>query len=131
MRRQRRRQAVVSVIWSVSARRALLLGECATAVIPDYQTLMLPLLKFTGDGKDHNLSEAIEALALQFRLTDDERKEMLPSGRNARFDNRVGWARTYLKKAGLLEQPERRKFRITERGAAAEHVILRYSTFQY
>ena len=62
------------------------------------------------------MSEAIETLAELFSLTDSDRKELLPSGRQAKFDNRVGWARTYLAKAGLLESTARGKFRITQRG---------------
>jgi restriction system protein len=84
--------------------------------IPDYQSIMLPLLKLAGDRKEHSLREAIEALADEFKLTDEERKELLPSGRQATFDNRVGWARTYMKKAGLLESMKRGYFEITERG---------------
>ena len=84
--------------------------------IPDYQSLMLPLLKYSGDGNEHSLREAIEALAFQFNLTNDERKELLPSGQQAVFDNRVGWARTYMSKAGLLESSKRGYFRITNRG---------------
>jgi len=84
--------------------------------IPDYQSIMLPLLKFAGDGEEHSLREAIEALADEFSLTDEERKELLPSGRQATFNNRVGWARTYMKKAGLLESTKRGYFQITERG---------------
>ncbi len=70
--------------------------------IPDYQTVMLPLLKFLADGVEHSLREAIDALADEFSLTEAERTEMLASGQQAIFNNRVGWARTYLKKAGLL-----------------------------
>ena len=84
--------------------------------IPDYQSIMLPLLKFAGDGEEHSLREAIEDLADEFSLTDEERKELLPSGRQATFNNRVGWARTYMKKAGLLESTKRGYFQITERG---------------
>jgi len=84
--------------------------------IPDYQSIMLPLLKLAGDRQEHSLREVIEALADEFYLTDEERKELLPSGRQATFDNRVGWARTYLKKAGLLESIKRGYFQITERG---------------
>lgn len=84
--------------------------------IPDYQTLMLPLLQYGADRKEHSIREAIEALADQFQLSDDERKELLPSGQQSTFDNRVGWARTYLKKAGLLESTRRRYFQISERG---------------
>jgi restriction system protein len=84
--------------------------------VPGFQALMLPLLKIAGDGREHSLDEAIESLAVQFALGGEDRKELLPSGRQVRFDNRAGWARTYLKKAGLLESTGRGKFRITERG---------------
>ncbi len=77
---------------------------------------MLPLLKFASDGEEHSLRETIEALADEFNLTDEERSELLPSGQQAIFDNRVGWARTYLKKAGILESTRRGYYRITERG---------------
>jgi restriction system protein len=71
--------------------------------IPDFQSIMLPLIELTGDGKEHKLSDAIDRLATnQFHLTDTERKELLPSGKQSKFANRVGWAGTYLKKAGLL-----------------------------
>jgi restriction system protein len=85
-------------------------------MIPDYQTVMLPLLKQTSDGKEHPLQDLIESLAVQFRLTESERRELLPSGRQFIFNNRVGWARTYLKKAGLLSSPKRGLMQITERG---------------
>jgi restriction system protein len=84
--------------------------------VPDFQALMLPLLQIAGDDGDHHLSDAIDALAVQFRLSEEERRELLPSGRQAKFDNRVGWARTYLKKAGLLDSTGRGTFRIAERG---------------
>ncbi len=84
--------------------------------IPDYQTLMLPLLKFASDQKEHSVQEAIKALAIQFNLTEEEKREMLPSGQQEIFFNRVGWARTYLKKAELLSSPKRGTFVITERG---------------
>jgi restriction system protein len=70
--------------------------------IPDYQTIMLPLLRLAADGVDHKFRDAIEKLATEFSLTPDERSELLPSGTAPTFDNRVGWARTYLKQAGLL-----------------------------
>lgn len=84
--------------------------------IPDYQTIMLPLLQFAADGKVHSFREAIEALGAKFRLTEAERLELLPSGKQPAFDNRVGWARTYLIKAGLLSSPKRAMFEITPRG---------------
>jgi restriction system protein len=84
--------------------------------VPDFQSLMLPLLKIAGDGQEHTASEVVDALVLQFKLTDGERKELLPSGRQARFDNRVAWARAHLKQAGLVESTGRGRFRVTERG---------------
>jgi len=84
--------------------------------IPDYQTLMLPLLRFSSDGNEHSKREAVESLAMQFQLTAVERAELLPSGQQAIFENRVGWANSYLKKAGLLDSPRRGVLRITPRG---------------
>lgn len=84
--------------------------------IPDFQSIMLPLLKFASDGQEHSLRETIEALADQFDLTSEERSELLPSGQQSLFDNRVGWARTHMKKAGLLESTRRGYYRMTPRG---------------
>ncbi|WP_309681901.1 restriction endonuclease [Polaromonas sp.] len=84
--------------------------------IPDYQSCMLPFLRFLGDGGDHTLREVEEALGEHFHLTPAERAELLPSGQQGIFRNRVGWARTYLKKAGLVEAPKRGVFKISERG---------------
>jgi len=83
--------------------------------IPDYQTVMLPLLRLASDEQEHSSRGAIEKLADQFGLSEQERKELLPSGRQATFDNRVGWARTYMKKAGLLESKRRGYLKITSR----------------
>jgi restriction system protein len=77
---------------------------------------MLPLLKFYSDGYEHTKREAVDALAIEFKLTDREKAEMLPSGQQEVFDNRVGWAKTYLKKAGLIDSPRRGFHRITPRG---------------
>jgi len=84
--------------------------------IPDYQSAMLPLLRLAADGNEHRFRDAVEKLAIEFHLTNDERVEMLPSGTAPLFDNRIGWARTYLKQAGLLESPKRGIFRITDQG---------------
>ncbi|MDJ0532805.1 MAG: restriction endonuclease [Xenococcaceae cyanobacterium MO_207.B15] len=84
--------------------------------IPDYQAIMLPLLKFAGDKQEHSLREATNVLADHFKLTEEEKNELLPSGGEERFYNRVGWARTYLKKAELLNYPRRGFFAITSRG---------------
>ncbi len=77
---------------------------------------MLPLLRSVEDGKDHVLRDIIEKLAIHFRLTPEERKELLPSGTRPTFDDRVGWARSYLKKAGLLNSPKRGVVHISPRG---------------
>jgi restriction system protein len=87
--------------------------------IPDYQTIMLPLLKLAHDNKEHRFRDAVDALADHFHLTDDERKELLPSGQQPLLNNRVGWARLYLVKAGLLEATRRGYFKITELGHSA------------
>lgn len=84
--------------------------------IPDFQTLMLPLLKVVADGREYRLRDVVESLAEEFHLTDDERQQLLPSGRYPTFDNRIAWAKTYLKKAGLIDQPRRAYFQITDRG---------------
>lgn len=84
--------------------------------IPDFQSLMLPLLKVVADGREYRLRDVVELLAEEFHLTDEERQQLLPSGRYPTFDNRIAWAKTYLKKAGLIDQPRRAFFQITERG---------------
>jgi len=84
--------------------------------IPDYQSLLLPFLERLSDGAEHTSREVTEQLAAEFALTPEERSEYLPSGGSKVFDNRVGWARTYLKKALLLRSPARAKYVITDRG---------------
>jgi len=84
--------------------------------IPDFQTLMLPLLKVIADGREYRLRDVLEPLAEEFQVTDEERQHLLPSGRYPTFDNRIAWAKTYLKKAALIDQPRRAYFQITERG---------------
>jgi restriction system protein len=84
--------------------------------IPDFQSIMLPLLQIAKDGKQHSLQSAIETLADFFHLSEEEQKELLPSGKQTIFANRVGWSRTHLKKAGLLEYPNRAFFQITQQG---------------
>ena len=79
---------------------------------------MLPLLKYAGDKNEHHIRDAIEQLAKEFGLKEEERKEVVPSGQQLTFDNRVSWAKTYLKKAGLVESTRRGYFRITERGVS-------------
>lgn len=84
--------------------------------VPDFQTVMLPLLRYAGDGHEHVLARAIEALADAFDLTPDERRQMLPSGAQATFNNRVYWAAFHLRKAKVLESMGHGRFFITQRG---------------
>ncbi len=84
--------------------------------IPDYQLLRRAFLELLSDAQEHSMRECIDALANRFHLSKEERAELLPSGQQPVFDNRVGWARTYLKKAGLIEAPARGRVRITPRG---------------
>ncbi|WP_338462479.1 restriction endonuclease [Synechococcus elongatus IITB7] len=94
--------------------------------LPDYQALMLPLLQLLADQQVHRTRAVIEALAESFQLTPAERQHLLPSGKQFTFDNRVGWARTYLKKAGLIDSPQRGFLQIT----AAGQEVLRHNPFK-
>ncbi|MDR1739168.1 MAG: restriction endonuclease [Bacteroidales bacterium] len=84
--------------------------------IPDFQAIMLPLLKQIQDGKEYKLDTIVDLMARKFKITDEERKELLPSGQTFVFGSRVGWARTYMKKAGLIDTPKRGYMKITNRG---------------
>jgi restriction system protein len=88
-------------------------------MIPDFQTLMFPLLDLVKDGKEYRLNDMVDPLARKYNVTEEEKRELLPSGQTFVFGSRVSWARTYLKKAGLLDSPKRGVTRITERGIAA------------
>ena len=87
--------------------------------IPDFQTLMLPFLKAVEDGKEHLFKDVVEKLSIEFKLTQDELAEMLPSRRAPTFYNRVAWAKFYLKKAGLIAQIKRSYLSLTELGKKA------------
>lgn len=84
--------------------------------IPDFQTIMLPLLKYFSDRNEHSTSEIVEHISNIFNLTEEQRNQLLPSGTQTTIYNRVIWAKTYLKKAGLLESTLRSFLKITERG---------------
>ena len=90
-------------------------------VIPNYQQFMRPFLEIAqaANGNEVKLRDVINQLADKFNLTEAERSETLPSGRQSILDNRIGWARTYLTKAGLLEVTRRAHFIITDRGVKA------------
>lgn len=84
--------------------------------VPDFQSLMLPLLKFSADGEEHTMQEAREGLAKIMGLSQEDLEERLPSGRQTTFANRVAWAKVYLTQAGVLESPKRGKLHISDRG---------------
>jgi len=85
--------------------------------VPDYQSVMLPLLRYSSDGQEKRFSETVADLAEKLGLTDEDLSEQLPSGTQSLFTNRVGWALTYLKKAELFESTGRGLYRLTTRGA--------------
>ncbi|MFT5706025.1 MAG: restriction system protein [Oceanospirillaceae bacterium] len=90
-------------------------------MIPNYQEFMRPFLEIAhaADGKEVKLRDVINAIAKKFELSEEEVAQTLPSGRQSILDNRIGWARTYLTKAGLLEATKRAHFIITDRGIKA------------
>ena len=85
--------------------------------IPDYQTVMLPLLRLLEDGQEHSMQETVDGVSDHFDLSAEDRKEPLPSGSQEVIHNRVGWAKTYMVKAGLIASVRRGSFRITDEGA--------------
>jgi restriction system protein len=84
--------------------------------VPEFQAIMLPMLQLASDGSVHTLAESREKLAEHFALSEADRGEILPSGRQRRFDNRVAWAKVYLERGGLISSPRRAHFAITDRG---------------
>lgn len=85
-------------------------------MIPDYQTCMLPLLTSLKDGKEHSSKELIAKLIIDFNLTEEEINEQIPSQRQPTINNRIHWANTYMRKAGLIDSVSRGIYRITEEG---------------
>jgi restriction system protein len=84
--------------------------------IPDFQSIMRPLLEYLANGAARNSQETAEALARHFALTEDERAQLLPSGKQRLFINRIAWAKSHMKNAGLLESPKRGWHQITPAG---------------
>lgn len=106
--------------------------------VPTYEELMLPLLKLLADGQEHTLRDLRDRIAQDLKLTDAELRELLPSGKAPVFNSRVGWAKTYLGKAGLLQIVRRGAYRVTEEGRALlrtepraidNEVLSRYPSF--
>ncbi len=107
--------------------------------LPSYDAFMLPALRILGDDQEHDIRELRERLAVEFKLSDQDRRDVLPSGKQAVFDSRVGWAKTYLEKAGLLATVRRGCYRITDAGKSTlakkpEHIdkayLLQFDSFR-
>ena len=106
--------------------------------VPKYHELYAPFLKTLQDGQVHNMKEIKQSVVEQTHLTDADLAERLPSGKQTVFDNRIGWCRTYLKKAGLIESPVRAQFVLTEEGKKAlpdadiidDKYLMKYSSFR-
>lgn len=98
--------------------------------VPKFFEFFEGFLHTVEDGKLHTAKDVRETLASDMRLSEEERAEMLPSGKQSTFDNRVAWARTYLDRAGLIETPARGKYRITDEGrkalASGEEINLKF-----
>ncbi|MGN0311960.1 MAG: restriction endonuclease [Lachnospiraceae bacterium] len=98
--------------------------------VPKFFEFFEGFLKALQDGQLHSAKEVREIIASDMQLTETDRAEMLPSGKQPTFDNRVAWARTYLDKAGLIETPQRGKYCITDAGRQAllsgEEIDLKY-----
>lgn len=90
--------------------------------IPDFQSVMRPVLQAVSDGSQHKLPDVVETVCQHFQLSDEDRALRLPSGKQTYIKNRIGWARTYLTKAGLLSMPKRATIQITDRGLEALRV---------
>ena len=93
-------------------------GNLSHMAVPKYQAFLLPVLQFAGGGDERSNRDTIEAMAVRFAMSDQDRAERLPSGRQGELDNRVSWAQTYQKQAGLIEPTRRAHFRITDAGKA-------------
>lgn len=84
--------------------------------VPPWSEMSLPLLKLAADGQEHRIGDAVDEIADRLNIPAEDREVVLPSGQQTRLANRLYWACTYLKKAGLLEAPRRGRFQITDEG---------------
>lgn len=84
--------------------------------VPDFQSLMRPLHEYISDGREHTMMECKQALEERLRLSEEDTEELLPSGRQTVLLNRLHWAKSHFRMAGLLESTGRGVFRITDRG---------------
>lgn len=102
-----------------------------TERIPDFQSLMYPLLSYLGNGQPHNLQDVMTAMANKFSLTEEELKIKVPSGQMSLFKNRIGWATSYLKNSGLIFYPQRGVYQLTETGKSVLAENIDYINIAY
>lgn len=106
--------------------------------VPKHNEMYGPFLRSLEDGEIHTIKEIKQATSNELGLSDQELAELLPSGKQGLFDNRIGWTRTYLKKAGLIESPARGQFILTEEGKKTlpdadivdDNYLRRYESFR-
>jgi Mrr N-terminal domain len=103
--RNRDAARAVALAPALADDRPTVVAGPAKMPIPDYQTLMLPLLRIAADGKEHRIGDVVGPLARQFTLSEAEQVEMLPSGRQAILNNRVHWGRLTYRKPNCLKSP--------------------------
>lgn len=84
--------------------------------VPDFQTVMRPILLALDDGQAHTIQQIREAVATELGVTEDDQQELLPSGKQTTYSNRIAWALTHMGKAGLVSRPVRANYSLTERG---------------
>lgn len=84
--------------------------------VPDFQSFFRPLLDLAADGREHSIQEARESIGKTMALSEEDLNELLPSGTQRKFDNRVAWAKSYFVQANVFDSPRRGYFRITQRG---------------
>jgi len=99
--------------------------------IPKFYEFLAPILKYCGDGKEHTLSETIDKMASEFRLTEDQKNALLPSGNRTYVYDRIAWTITYLVEAGLIERTGRSKFKITDLGLSELKVMPERISYSY
>jgi restriction system protein len=104
--------------YCATAYRAIMTTEAAMA-IPDYETMMLPILRFLSDGQEHKTGDVVSHIADNYDLSSEDIRALIPSGRAKLLSNRVGWSCTYLRKAGLISSPQRGVNTITQDGKGA------------
>lgn len=99
--------------------------------IPKFDEFLAPILRYCSDGKEHTLSEILDKMVSEFKLTDEQKNALMPNGKNTYLYERFTWALTYLVKAGLLDRTGRGKFIITDQGLSETKNLPDKITYKY